>query len=412
MSRDPNGVTKTGMRAQNLSALLTHVHHRGVVSRVELVESLGLSKTTVSVLISELTELGWLESVGVQARAGAGRPGELIAPSSRTAVLVVNPEADGTTIALVAMGGRILRKQHLPRTGSQRLALPALIEQVRRFLSDDTASNVSVVTAVLVVPGAVDASTQTVVTAPSIGWRGETANVVLEQTLGIPFSTLNNGRAATIGEWAFGALRNRQDGICIFSGAGGVSGGLLVNGVVLAGVQGLAGEIGRMRIHDSDIGLPDNISFSHLMRRDAIVSALGFAALTDEQLRVELIAAGPSRRLAPIEHQRRVLANALATLRDLLDPEVIVLGGYLGALCEAHGDELLSEMNIGAIAERGQGFLVARSVELADMVLLGAAETHWKDVLTDPHWQSNRAQLRGSSRSTSVEAVRVLEESR
>lgn len=412
MTRSPNGVTKTGMRAQNLSALLTHVHHRGVVSRADLVGGLGLSKTTVSVLIGELTELGWLESVGTEARSGAGRPGELIAPTARRAVLVVNPEIDGTTIALVAMGGRILRKQHLPRTGSHRVALRTLIEQVQRFLDDASGSAVSVETAVLVVPGAVDASTQTIVTAPSIGWRGESANAVLGQTLGIGFSTLNNGRASTIGEWAFGALRNRQDGICIFSGAGGVGGGLLVNGVVLAGAQGLAGEIGRMRIHDSDLGLPDNQSFEHLMRRDAIVSALGFTTLTDAQLREELLAAVQSRRIPTIENQRRVLANALATLRDLLDPEVIVLGGYFGALFEAQGDELLREINIGAIAERGPGFLVARSVELADMVLLGAAETHWKHVLADPLMQSKRARQRGSARSAPSEQARVLEESR
>lgn len=407
MSRNPNGVTKTGMRAQNLSALLTHVHHRGVVSRAELVAALGLSKTTVSELVGALTELGWLESAGVEARSGAGRPGELIAPSARSAVLVVNPEVDGTTIALVAMGGRILRRQHLPRTGTQRLSLPTLIEQVRQFLRQESESRVCVETAVLVVPGAVDASSQTVVAAPSIGWRGESANAVLEQTLGIPFSTLNNGRASTIGEWAFGALRNRQDGICIFSGAGGVGGGLLVNGVVLAGAQGLAGEIGRMRIHDSDLRLPDNLSFAHLMRRDAIVSALGFTALSDERLREELLAAVQSRRLPVVEDQRRVLANALATLRDLLDPEVIVLGGYFGALFEAQGDELLSEINIGAIAERGQGFLVARSVELVDMVLIGAAETHWKHVLADPVSLGNRAQPRGESRSTPARQVRI-----
>ena len=384
MSRNPNGVTKTGMRTQNLSALLTHVHHRGVVSRTELVESLGLSKTTVSALIDELSALGLLESAGAQPRTGAGRPGELMAPSTRPVVLVVNPEIDGTTIALVAMGGRILHKQSLPRSRAQRVTLPSITKQIQQFLREEVISELSVQAAVLVVPGAVDASTQTVVAAPSIGWKGVSANASLERALGIPFTTLNNGRASTIGEWAFGALRNRQDGICIFSGTGGIGGGLLVNGTVLAGAQGLAGEIGKMRIHDSDLGLPGNLSFEHLMRRDAIVSALGFSSLTDEQLREELLAAVKSRAVKPVEEQRRVLANALATLRDLLDPEVIVLGGYFGALLEAQGDALLREINIGAIAQRRRGFLVSRSVELVDMVLLGAAETHWKRVLADP----------------------------
>ena len=385
MRRNPSAVTKTGMRARNLSALLYEIHYRRVVSRVELAAALGLSKTTISALVEELANLGLVDSLGAESRAGAGRPGELLTPSDRRTVLIVNPEIDVTTIGLVAMGGRVLCKERFQHSRNQPTTLSQVTKQIEQFLvALGEPSRAMVEAMVLVVPGAVDSETETVVAAPSINWTGVHANVALERVARCPVTTMNNGRAATIGEWAFGAARNLHDAVCIFSGTGGVGGGMIVNGAVVAGASGLAGEIGKMRIHDSDLGLPGNLSFGHLMQRDAIVAELGFAELGDEEFRHELLSALKVRSLASVDGQSRVLANALATLRDLLDPEVIVLGGYLGSLLEAERQQLLEEINDGALTKRGDDFLVSRSVGLEDMVLLGAAETHWRHVLADP----------------------------
>lgn len=407
MSRSPDGVSKTGMRARNLSALLTHVHHRGVVSRADLVDSLGLSKTTVSALIDELLRLGWIESAGSQARTGAGRPGELIAPSSCRAVLVVNPEFDGTTLALVAMGGRILRKHHEPLRGSRRLTPGMLARQAQRFLAAPEVREFSVQAAVIVVPGAVDAQTQKVVAAPSIGWRGVDANSALAKVLALPCVTLNNGRASTIGEWAFGEARGRQNAVCVFSSSGGIGGGLIINGSVATGAAGLAGEVGKMRIHDSDLGMPGNLNFEHLMRRDAIVEEMGFQQLDDAQFHAALLSVSKQRALTTATNQGRVLANAIATLRDLLDPEVIVLGGYLGSLAESQRKEMLRYINVGALTLRGNEFLATRPIGLGEIVLLGAAETHWTRVLADPI--SNEGELTCTSPSTSMTPARSPE---
>lgn len=385
MRADTNGVSKTGMRIRNISALLSEIHYQGSISRVELATTLGLSKTTVSALADELITLGLIGTGGSEARVGAGRPGALLVPSLSRTVLVVNPEIDVTTIALVAMGGRIVRKQRFVHAKSEPTTLRRVITQMEKFLSAlDEGSRISVEATVLAVPGAVDEATETVVAAPSIKWNGVRANAALERAAGTRVATINNGRAATIGEWAFGAARSHRHAVCIFSGTGGVGGGLIVNGEVVAGASGLAGEIGKMRIHDSDLRLPQNSTFESLMQRDAVVEELGFTELDDAQLLHELVAALESRTLKTVHDQSRVLANALASLRDLLDPEVIVLGGYLGALLETQREQLMHEINTDALTTRGSDFLVARAVGLDDMVLLGAAETHWKRLLADP----------------------------
>lgn len=372
------------MRARNLSALLSAIHYEPGISRTDLVTRLGLSKTTISALVDELAELHLVESAGAGERVGAGRPSALLWPTSQRAVLVINPEVDVITMALVGMGGHILDKVRIAHTGARPVTPKRVVQHATQYVTQASQrTGVDVVAAVLAVPGAVDAQLHTVIEAPSLRWKHVNVDGLLAASTGLPTLTINNARAATVGEWAFGALHGHRNGICIFSGTGGVGGGLLINDTVVTGAGGLAGEIGRMRI-DPDASRDDHRSLEQLMRRDAVVAELGFATLTDEQLREQLTAPAGKRELSSVKQQRKVLANAIASLRDLLDPEVIVLGGYLGAMLEASGGALLREINASAMVEQGDGFLFSRSVGLDDMVLLGAAETHWKQVLADP----------------------------
>ena len=73
------------------------------------------------------------------------------------------------------------------------------------------------------------------------------------------------------------------------------------------------------------------------------------------------------------------------TLRDLHDPELIVLGGYLGSLVKCRFDEILNLLNKDALRSRTRDFLVPRVTELKPMVLIGAAEKAWQELVQNPH---------------------------
>ncbi len=384
MRSSANGVSKTGMRERNLSALLAAIHYHPGNSRVQLAARLGLSNTTISALVEELMDRGLVESNGAGERVGAGRPSALLWPTTQRVALVVNPEIDVVTMALVSMGGRIVDKVSIPNRGSRAFTVSKMVKLATRYLAEASErTNRQAEVAMLAVPGAVDAQLETVIAAPSLRWKNVKAGAALGEVIGMPVVTVNNARAATVGEWAFGALRDHHSGICIFSGTGGIGGGLLINDAVVAGTGGLAGEIGKMRIDDADLGR-SNLSLEQLIQRDAVVAELGYTSLNDEELRSAMLDAIAKRKLAVVAEQSRVLANAIASLRDLLDPEVIVLGGYLGSILEVTGGSLLRAINVGAMVPRADGFLVSRSIGQVDMVLLGAAEAHWVQVLRDP----------------------------
>jgi predicted NBD/HSP70 family sugar kinase len=120
------------------------------------------------------------------------------------------------------------------------------------------------------------------------------------------------------------------------------------------------------------------------MNRQDIVATLGRSRLHDDELDALIVSNTEVKVHEVIDEQTDVLIAALETLRDLFDPEVIVLGGYLGSLVKARTNHILGTLNSNSLKERGVDFLVPRAAELLDMVLVGAAQKAWEELLKDP----------------------------
>lgn len=351
------GTRKEEMRDHNLSALLTEIHRNGEMSRAELGERLGLSKTTIAELVEELEQLKLLSRIGSESRISAGRPSHLVGPSDLPLVLVFNPERDGINAGLVNLRGEVVWQHFDDRSEPYSPHdFVAVVAKVVSELPDDFAERVFATSVVL--PGAVEKETQTLIAAPSLEWKSVALVSELEEIVQTAVVLVNNGHAATIAEHHFGYATKMNNVVCIISGAGGVGGGVVVNRSLVGGERGIAGEIGKMRIHDSDLGLPGNMSFGHLMKQENIAGAE--------------------------EMHARVLTNALATLRDLFDPQAIVILGYLADLLEARRESILGELNDGALIKRTDDFLISRPEGLKHMFLLGGAEAAWSSLISNP----------------------------
>lgn len=131
---------------------------------------------------------------------------------------------------------------------------------------------------------------------------------------------LNDAQAAALGEQAHGAGRGR-DSLLFVTVSTGVGGGLIVNGRVWRGATGLAGHIGHMRGRE----LENIASGTALARRAA---ELGHAV--DARQVIDSAQAGAEWARGLLTDAATALARALADVRVLLDPEVVVLGGGVG----------------------------------------------------------------------------------
>lgn len=98
-------------------------------------------------------------------------------------------------------------------------------------------------------PGRLDMEKGTTVFLPNLygKWRDVPLSSTLNQYLNLPISLLNDVRAITLGEYTFGAGRGVENMVCYAIGTG-IGGGLVINGQLVLGIDGTAGELGHQTI--------------------------------------------------------------------------------------------------------------------------------------------------------------------
>lgn len=383
------GSNLENVRQHNLSTVLTLVHSNGAMSRAQLTRATGLNRSTVAALAAELVTLGLVvesEPVGNQ----IGRPSPIVEPGKGSVAISVNPDLDAVEIGVIGLGGHVVRSISYATT---RIPSPVevvnVVSAVVAGMRHDLESAGRIVGVGLAVPGIVRASDGMVVDAPHLGWVGEPLSRMLADSLGVPVFAANDAQVGASAQWVFGAGRNSAHMVYLYGGASGIGGGLVAGGRLVTGVNGYAGQIGHMLVDSAgsrcDCGAIGCLE-AQVTRRDLLEAAGlagGDAALLEESMR-ERLAAGDPILEALIERQIALLGVALKNVVNLVNPGVIVLGGFLGVLLDVAGQALPEE--VAALAIRGprQDVLIRRADLGADLLHVGAAELVFKELLLDP----------------------------
>jgi predicted NBD/HSP70 family sugar kinase len=169
----------------------------------------------------------------------------------------------------------------------------------------------------------------------------------------------------------------------------GVGGGVIIDGVPLGGASGLAGEIGHVPVDPAGtrcrcgaIGCWETfVGERALLERAGLDPGLGSAGV---RRLLEDATAGTASSSAAIAEHARWVAFGLAGLINVLDPDVIVLGGLFGAILPHASDEIVA----GLAHHRFRG--VERDVRIvaaalgSDATPVGAAELAFAPLLADP----------------------------
>ncbi|HYN28621.1 MAG TPA: ROK family glucokinase [Dermatophilaceae bacterium] len=163
--------------------------------------------------------------------------------------LAVGIDVGGTKVAggLVDGDGVILRRARRDtphRSVSPDVVEETIVEVVEELLAAAPAPAVAVG---IGAAGFVAADRATVVFAPHLSWRNEPLQVSLSERLDLPISVDNDANAAIWAEWRFGAGRGERDLVMVNLGTG-IGGGILLDGSVVRGRYGIAGEFGHMQV--------------------------------------------------------------------------------------------------------------------------------------------------------------------
>jgi glucokinase len=151
-----------------------------------------------------------------------------------------------TIVGQVDGQGKVRRKLQLPTNApkgpaSVKQAMTGAVQSLLRD-ADSLPAGIGIGVA-----GQVNARKGAVSFAPNLGWRDEPLGEDLARATGLPVRVENDVRAATRGEWLYGAGRGCDDLVCLFVGTG-IGGGVVSGGQVLTGCSNTAGELGHITL--------------------------------------------------------------------------------------------------------------------------------------------------------------------
>ena len=403
MGRDELGHRSETVRRANLSAIVRELHESGPSSRSDLVARTGLTRSAIRGLIGELV-VGGLAIEGPAALDGTpGRPSPVVRAEPHGAVvLALEIAVDSLAAATVGLGGRIfdLVRVDLPRGRSSvddiATALAELATEVRdRLPSDETIVGVGVA-----VVGVVRRSDGMVSLAPNLGWRDEPLGERLAAALDIdvPITLANESDLAALAEHRRGAARGVDDLVVIW-GSVGVGGGIVVDGQALTGSAGYSGEVGHIPVNPD--GLPCRCGSIGCLETEvgstAILRRAGLSPEGGHEAVDAVLAAaqrGEPAALAAFAETGRWLGIGLAGVINVLNPELVLLGGGLTASYPFVRASLEAELDRRVLrAARGMVRVMPTSLGV-DAPLRGAAELAFEPLLNDPAaWLQPRPSL-------------------
>ena len=376
-----------GSRQANLSRLLRLAHLEGPVSRATLTGATGLNRSTIADLVGDLVALGVAEERAPDPSRRVGRPSPLVAAHPRVVAIAVNPEVDALTIAAVGLDRAVRRRERIEMTGLLGPEGTARLigERVAAWRSDDLAE-AAIAGVGVAVPGLVRASDGLVRDAPHLRWTDTALRELIESSTGLPAVVGNDATLGVLAEHLFGAARGIDDVVYLNGGASGIGGGLIVQGMPVAGASGYSGEFGQNRpgIASNADRRADNGVLEDEVSRARLLAVLG-QANADEPTLAEMLqeAQAPEVR-DEIARQRRILSTALANAVNVLNPAVVVLGGFLAMLAGDDLDGFTEAVVAQTMPANGEDLEIRPAALAEDRLLIGAAEAAFAELLRDP----------------------------
>jgi glucokinase len=317
--------------------------------------------------------------------------------AAKASEYVVGVDLGGTKAlaAVVAANGEILGrvKTKTPVEEGSAGVLAAVAKGVNDAIVASRVARSSIRAVGIGVPGPLDPATGVVTVAPNLGWKNVAVKALLEKELELAVFVENDVNAGTVGEHRLGAGVGVSDLIGVFVGTG-IGGGLIFDGRLYHGFGKVAGEVGHIIIdvNGPRCGCGNRGCFEAMASRTAIVRYLANAVakgrrtiltkmVPDGDLQqlgssalAEAYRAGDALTVKMVKRTARYCGIAVASLLNLLNPEMVVLGG---GVVEALGADYVNRV---IKAARKRTFDAAlKDVKIVpaklgdDAVLLGAA---------------------------------------
>lgn len=292
----------------------------------------------------------------------------------------IGVDLGGTNLRVAAIDseGKILDRVSVPalyEAGPEQVVdeIVHVIHQVRSQVTTGELCGVGIG-----VPGFIDIDAGVVVGAANLpGFQGFPVRDEIQNHLGTKIILENDANAAALGEMWKGAGKDVKDLVLLTLGTG-IGGGIIINGKVLHGFLGMAGEFGHMTIFPD--GNPCGCGNCGCLEKHASATAIAamgrmmhFGRETTSATVYELATKGNERALLVFESVGRALGVAIASLINIFNfPLYLLSGGPLPAW-DLFAPMMFNEVRKRSFTYARTGTRIEKAVLGADAGLFGAA---------------------------------------
>ena len=370
------------LRERNLSLLVDMLRRRGRASRADLARLTGLSRSTVSTLISDLQSGGMVvEHEPDSSTSQQGRPPTLLSlDRSAGLVLGIGFGHDHVHVAIADLSRTILAERRKPVDvdKSAARALELAVELTDQIVTSADVRGDRILGAGVALSGPIDIEAGTVHEGKILpGWAGVRPIDELAGKLGFPVHLDNDANLGALAEVTLGAGIGATDAIYLIVSLG-IGAGLILGGELYRGTGGTAGEIGHVLVDESgpicrcgNRGCLEMMAGSH-----AIIGLLrpshGDALTIDDVM--ALTNDGDSGARRAVADAGRVLGQSVAAFVNAFNPELIIVGGAVSAAGDVLLDPMREAVHRYAIPSAADDVRITRGVLGDRAEVLGALE--------------------------------------
>lgn len=311
--------------------------------------------------------------------------------------IILSVDLGGTNLRVSAVDrdGNILyrTRRETPRTNQATEIISAITDDAE--VCREAVKLMGEVLAIgTVVPGTVNVEQGIIRKAPNVpALDGFSITEAIENKLNLPCVLENDANAAAIGENWLGASKDVENSICVTLGTG-VGGGIIIDGKILRGVDGTAGEIGHICVEPfgapcgcGSHGCVEQYSSATAVKRLALKLAGKFpnSILSEDTnfTSLEIYQAGKSGDELALEVFRQqgfYLGIALAGLINVLNPEIIVIGGGAAAGWDLFLPYMIEQIKDRSYKEPAERAKIVPAQLGDDAGILGAARLAFESI--------------------------------
>jgi len=362
--------TLAWLKERNRERVIGALREQGRTSQADIARVTGLSRTTVSKLVAELKVSGLVGELEVSSTdprgVHGGRPAvQLTLRDTSKAVVGIDFGHSHVQVAVANLAHNVLaeRIRYLNVNHQATEALDASVEMVDEVLAQVGFGRDCIIGAGIGIPGPVDRVRGTAGSASILpGWVGLRIGVEMERRLGLPVEIENDANLGALAELTWGAGRDCST-FAYLKAATGIGAGIVIDGKVLRGASGTAGEIGHTTLDEGGAlcycgnrGCLETVASG-----PAIVGLVG-TSNGESLLLADVIdraAGGDVRCRRALSDAGREIGVAVAGLCNLINPERVVVGGLLSRA---------GELVLGPIRESIQRYAVHAAAECVQVV--------------------------------------------